>query len=80
MTILEKNDQVALRALFDHDKTDVFQKFMGLLKQRILEKPGVGTSEYETLLMSITREAQKDAIDLILEQLNQEIGNMEVEE
>ena len=80
MTILEKSDQVALRALFDHDKGDVFLKFMQALKQKIMDKPAIGVDQWQTNVLTITREAQKDCIDQILDQLNQEIGNMEVEE
>ena len=79
MTILEKNDQVALRALFDQDKGDVFQKFMEKLRDEILKKPSVGTDQWQTNVMTITKQAQFDCVNLILEQLNEEIGNMEVE-
>ena len=79
MTILDKNDQVALRALFDLDKNDVFQKFMEKLRDEITKKPSIGDSEYSTLLMTITKQAQYDCVNLILEQLNTEIGDIGVE-
>ena len=78
MIILEKHEQVALRKLFDQDKTDVFQLFMKKLREEILKKPSIGDSEYQTLLMTITKQAQYDCVDLILEQLNDEVSNMEV--
>jgi len=80
MIILTKSEQVDLRRLFDHDKNDVFLAFMKKLEEQILKKPSVGESEYQTLLMTITRQAQYDCINLILEQLNEEISNMEAEE
>lgn len=79
MTILEKYERIALQKLFDQDKTEVFQLFMKKLREGILKKPAVGSDQWTHNLMTITKQAQYDCIDLILEQLNEELAAMEVD-
>ena len=80
MIILTKQERVALRSLFDHDKNDVFETFLKKLRLEILKKPAVGDTEFETVKMAISRDAQFQAINLILEQMNEEISNISVKD
>ena len=80
MTILTKQEQVALRRLFDYDKNDVFLVFMKRLQEEILKKPSVGPDQWQTNVLTITKQAQYDCITLILDQMNEEMSHTEVEE
>jgi len=79
MAILIAEQRANLREFFDHDKTNVFEAFMKEVQAKIRLQPTIGPSEWDTIFMSVTRQAQIDCITEILKLLDDEMANQEVE-
>ncbi len=77
--ILTAEQRANLREFFDHDKTNVFEAFMKRLQEEIRKKPAIGPSEWETIQLTLTREAQVDCVTEILRMLDDEMADQEVD-
>ena len=77
--ILNQEQRADLREFFDHDKKDIFLTTMKLIKAKLRERPGVGLSEWDTLVQTISRDSKIEAVDEILRVLDDEMADQEVE-
>lgn len=77
--ILTQEQRADLREFFDHDKKNVFEVFMKAVQDKVRRKPVVGSTEWETISATLTREAQIDCITELLRLLAEEMAYQEVE-
>lgn len=79
MAILNQEKRAELRQFFDYDKGNVFELFMRAVQDRVRRKPAVGPTEWDTLVLTITRESEINCISQLLQLLEQEMADQEVE-
>lgn len=79
MTILTREERLALRALYDFDKNDVLDVFLSKWQDAILKRPAVKDTQWDAIRTMLERDAQAVGIDELKTQFNEEISNMEIE-